>query len=452
MMRLNELLPMKTQWACVLCLCTSLSMNAQAFDLQAAWDAALGYDASHSAAAYQRLAAQENIPQARAALLPQVSLNGSYQRNHPIKPDADSNNSYGYSVQATQTLFDASKYADYKQGKLAAKLADAQFDLSEQQLLLNVSQAYFDVLTAYDLISASKASKKLYQRQLEQAKTMFDVGAATIVDTHEAQAGLDNAQVQVLNAEQKLHLAQQKLEYYTGLNPLDIERIDDKQVNRILNRKTLAEWQQLAYLSNTNISAKHLAVEQAQAAVQKAKANRYPTVELQAAYQDQHQQVSNMGFSENVHNKGASIGVNLSMPLYTGGALSSQVRQTQFELLQREDELTASKRDTDLQVREQYLNVQSGLAQVNALEQLVLTNRKKLESSQLGQQVGVRSNLDVIDAQRTMAESEQQLAKARYDYLQAQLALAQAAGQLQTGEALRQINDAIRQQPLRKTP
>ena len=452
MMRLNELLPMKTQWACVLCLCTSLSMNAQAFDLQAAWDAALGYDASHSAAAYQRLAAQENIPQARAALLPQVSLNGSYQRNYPIEPDADSNNSYGYSVQATQILFDASKYADYKQGKLAAKLADAQFDLSEQQLLLNVSQAYFDVLTAYDLISASKASKILYERQLEQAKTMFDVGAATIVDTHEAQAGLDNAQVQVLNAEQKLHLAQQKLEYYTGLNPADIERIDGKQVNRILNRKTLAEWQQLAYLSNTNISAKHLAVEQAQAAVQKAKANRYPTVELQAAYQDQHQQVSNMGFSENVHNKGASIGVNLSMPLYTGGALSSQVRQTQFELLQREDELTASKRDTDLQVREQYLNVQSGLAQVNALEQLVLTNRKKLESSQLGQQVGVRSNLDVIDAQRTLAESEQQLAKARYDYLQAQLALAQAAGQLQTGEALRQINDAIRQQPLRKTP
>ena len=452
MMRLNELLPMKTQWACVLCLCTSLSMNAQAFDLQAAWDAALGYDASHSAAAYQRLAAQENIPQARAALLPQVSLNGSYQRNYPIEPDADSNNSYGYSVQATQTLFDASKYADYKQGKLAAKLADVQFDLSEQQLLLNVSQAYFDVLTAYDLISASKASKILYERQLEQAKTMFDVGAATIVDTYEAQAGLDNAQVQVLNAEQKLHLAQQKLEYYTGLNPVDIERIDGKQVNRILNRKTLAEWQQLAYLSNTNISAKHLAVEQAQAAVQKAKANRYPTVELQAAYQDQHQQVSNMGFSENVHNKGASIGVNLSMPLYTGGALSSQVRQTQFELLQREDELTASKRDTDLQVREQYLNVQSGLAQVNALEQLVLTNRKKLESSQLGQQVGVRSNLDVIDAQRTLAESEQQLAKARYDYLQAQLALAQAAGQLQTGEALRQINDAIRQQPLRKTP
>ena len=443
---------MKTKWACVLCLCSSWSISAQAFDLQAAWDAALGYDASHSAAAYQRLAAQENIPQARAALLPQVSLNGSYQRNYPIEPDADSNNSYGYSVQATQTLFDASKYADYKQGKLAAKLADAQFDLSEQQLLLNVSQAYFDVLTAYDLISASKASKTLYERQLEQAKTMFDVGAATIVDTHEAQAGLDNAQVQVLNAEQKLHLAQQKLEYYTGLNPADIERIDGKQVNRILNRKTLAEWQQLAYLSNTNINAKHVAVEQAQAAVQKAKAHRYPTVELQAAYQDQHQQVSNMGFSETVHNKGASIGVNLNMPLYTGGALNSQVRQTQFELLQREDELTASKRDTDLQVREQYLNVQSGLAQVNALEQLVLTNRKKLESSQLGQQVGVRSNLDVIDAQKTLAESEQQLAKARYDYLQAQLALAQAAGQLQTGEALRQINDAIRQQPLRKTP
>ena len=443
---------MNKPWTALFTLLCSWSVATPAFDLQDAWDAALGYDASHSAAAYQRLAAQENIPQARAALLPQVSLNGSYQRNFPIEPDSPDNNSYGYNVQATQTLFDAGKFADYKQGKLAAKLADAQFDLSEQQLLLNVSQAYFDVLTAYDLISASSASKKLYQRQLEQAKTMFDVGAATIVDTHEAQAGLDNAQVQVLNAEQKLHLAQQKLEYYTGLNPNDIARIDGKQVSRILNHQTLSEWQQLAYLGNTNISAKQLAVEQARAAVQKARAHRYPKVELQAAYQDQHQQVSSMGFTENVHSKGASVGVNMSLPLYTGGGLNSQVRQAQLELLQREDELTASKRDTDLQVREQYLNVQSGLAQVHALEQLVLTNRKKLESSQLGQQVGVRSNLDVIDAQKTLADSEQQLAKARYDYLQAQLALAQAAGQLQSGTALQQINAAIRQQPLRKTP
>ena len=246
---------MKTHLTGLITLLCTWSMTAHAFDLQDAWDAALGYDASHSAAAYQRLAAQENIPQARAALLPQVSLNGSYQRNFPIEPDSADNNSYGYNVQATQTLFDAGKFADYKQGKLAAKLADAQFDLSEQQLLLNVSQAYFDVLTAYDLISASSASKKLYQRQLEQAKTMFDVGAATIVDTHEAQAGLDNAEVQVLNAEQKLHLAQQKLEYYTGLNPSDIARIDGKQVSRILNHQTLSEWQQLAYLGNTNKSA-----------------------------------------------------------------------------------------------------------------------------------------------------------------------------------------------------
>ena len=155
---------MNKPWTALFTLLCTWSVATPAFDLQDAWDAALGYDASHSAAAYQRLAAQENIPQARAALLPQVSLNGSYQRNFPIEPDSPDNNSYGYNVQATQTLFDAGKFADYKQGKLAAKLADAQFDLSEQQLLLNVSQAYFDVLTAYDLISASNASKILYQR------------------------------------------------------------------------------------------------------------------------------------------------------------------------------------------------------------------------------------------------------------------------------------------------
>ena len=247
---------MNNSFAYTVGLWVALCPLANAFDLQDAWDAALAYDAGHSAAAYQRLAAQEQTAQARAPLLPQVALSGSYQRNYPIKPDSDANDSYGYSVQATQTLFDVGKYADYQQGKLAAKLADAQFDLSEQQLLLNVSQAYFDVLTAYDLISASTASQKLYQRQLEQAKTMFDVGAATIVDTHEAQAGLDSAQVQVLNAEQKLHLAQQKLEYYTGLNPAEIERIDGASVSRIIASKPLADWQQLAYNSNTNISAK----------------------------------------------------------------------------------------------------------------------------------------------------------------------------------------------------
>lgn len=430
----------------------ALHSHALAFDLQDAWDAALGYDAAHSAAAYQRLAAQEQITQARAPLLPQVSLGASYQRNYPIQPDGDDNDSYGYNIQATQTLFDAGKYADYQQGKIAAKIADVQFDMTEQQLLLNVSQTYFDVLTAYDLIAATSASKTLYERQLDQAKTMFDVGAATIIDTHEAQAGLDNAQVQWLNAQQQLHLAQQRLQHLTGLNPAEIGRINGDKVANIVSKQPLETWTQLAYVNNSDISGKMLAVEQARTASNKARANRYPKLELQAAYQDQHQQVSTFGMSENVHNKGASVGVNLSMPLYAGGAINSQMRQAHLELLQREDELTASKRDVDLKVREQYLHVQSGLAQIQALQQLVLTNRKKLAASQLGQEVGVRSNLDVVQAQQALADSEQQLAKARYDYLQAQLALAQAAGQLQNGEALQNINHAINAQPLRKTP
>lgn len=423
-----------------------LSSISHAFDLQDAWDAALVYDASHSATAYQRQAAQEQINQARAPLLPQVSLNGQYQRNFPIEPDGDANDSYGYTVQATQSLFNAGKFADYQQGKIAAKIADVQFDLSEQQLLLNVSQAYFDVLTAYDLIDAAAASKKLYSRQLDQAKTMFDVGAATIVDTHEAQAGLDNAEVQWLHAQQKLQLSQQKLHHLTGLNPDDINRLDGSRVRHILNTQTLEQWQQLAYADSSDIHAKQLAVQAAEAAVKKARANRSPTLDLQAAYQDQHQQVNSFGMTEKVHNKGASIGLNLSVPLFAGGAINSQVRQAHLELLQRQEELTASKRNVDLNVKEQYLNVKSGLAQVQALEQLVLTNRKKLESSQLGQQVGVRSNLDVIMAQQTLADSEQQLAKARYDYLQAQLALAQAAGQLQTDTVLQRINTALSSQ------
>lgn len=430
-----------------LCVLLASVAPAHAFDLQDAWDAALQHDAAHSAAHYQRLAAQEQAVQARAPLLPQVSLGANYQRSFPIKPDGPNSDSYGYQVQATQTLFDAGKFADYQSGKIAAKLADVQFDLNEQQLLLQVSQAYFDVLTAYDLIDSSSAAKKLYERQVDQAKTMFDVGAATIVDTHEAQAGLDNAQVQWLNAQQKLHLAQQKLEHLTGLNPSEIGRLQGSKVVHITSRQALQEWQQLAYLNNSEISAKTLAVDQARAAVKKARSDRYPKVELQASYQDQHQHNSATAFGTvaNIHNKGAAVGVNLSVPLYVGGAISSQIRQAEYELLQREEEWQASKREVDLKVREQYLNVQSGLAQVQALEQLVLTNRKKLEASQLGQQVGVRSNLDVVQAQQTLADSEQQLAKARYDYLQAQLALAQAAGQLQSGDALQRINTAIRQ-------
>ena len=424
--------------------------NIWAFDLQQAWDAALEHDAQHTANAYSRLAAQEQTTQARAYLLPYASLNGNYQRTKPLEPNADAYNQYGYTVQATQTLFDAGKLADYRQSKVAVKLSDVEFDLSEQQLLLNVSQAYFDVLTAHDLIDSAQASTLLYQKQLEQAKTMFDVGAATIVDTHEAQSGLDQAQVQLLQAMQQLALAEEKLQHLTGLNPKDIQTFEAHKVTQIVPNQTLIHWQEQALLNNPSIAAKTLAVEQAQIAIDKAYAQMYPKIELQAAYQDQHQQASAATLGQATHNRGASVGVQLSLPLYAGGGISSYRRQVEYELLQRKEELTAAKRDIDLQVKERFLNVQSGLAQVKALEQLVLSNRKKLESSQLGQQVGVRSNLDVVMAQQAYADSQQQLAAARYQYLQAQLALAQSAGQLQNGTTLANINQAIAKQTRRK--
>ncbi|AUZ04546.1 MULTISPECIES: TolC family outer membrane protein [Vitreoscilla] len=430
----------------------SLHTPAWAFDLQDAWNAALNHDAGHTANAYARQAAQEQTTQARAYLLPYASLGANYQRNKPLEPNADSYSQHGYSVQATQTLFDAGKLADYRQSKIAVRLADTQFDLSEQQLLLDVSQTYFDVLTAHDMIAATNASKASYQRQLDQAKTMFDVGAATIVDTHEAQAGLDAAQVQWLNAQHKLSVAQEKLRHLTGLNPEDIQVLQAGKVAQILPLHTLAYWQEQAQANSSNIAAKALAVEQAQETIKKAYAQMYPKIELQAAYQDQHQQASAATLGQATHNRGASIGVQLSMPLYAGGGISSYRRQVESELLQRKEELLAAKREIELQVRERYLNVQNGLAQVKALEQLLLSNRKKLESSQLGQQVGVRSNLDVVMAQQTYADAEQQLAAARYQYLQAQLALAQSAGQLQSGATLAHINQAISQQTLRKQP
>ncbi len=423
-----------------------LSFPSHAFNLSDAWQAALDYDSSYSAAQNQHRAAQEKAVQARATLLPQVNASAQYQRQYQYEPLSQSSRNHGWNIQASQALFDAAKYATYQQGQVSIRIADEQLQLAVQKLLLDVSQAYFDVLLAEDTLKATQASKTAYAKQLDQAKTMFDVGAATVVDTYEARAGFESAQVKEMAAQTQLSVAKQKLENLTGLDPAHIQKVDGDKLQRLLPSRDLAYWLETAQTHSNSLTVQNLAIESARQSRLAAQAARLPTLQLQGGYQDGVTHTDNSG---HVSSRGGSVSLNLSVPLFAGGGINSQIREAKAKELQARDEWLAAQRTLNVTVKQNYLNMLSGHKQVLALMQLVKTSQAKLDSTRLGQQVGVRSNLDVILAQQSLLEAQQQLAKARYDYLQAHLALAQSAGVLQNSEQMDRINQVIVTAPIR---
>ncbi len=412
-----------------------------AVDLLGAWQAALAYDASYSAAQYDRDANQEVATQARSVLLPQLTAMGTgrYSQNH--QPTSDTNRSVTWALEANQVLWDYSKWAQYQQGKLTATAADYQLSLKAQDLILNVSEAYFNILHQQDLQQANVATLKSLQGQLDQAKTMFQVGTASIIDTREAESALQAAKVKELDIINQLNIAQERFTLLTGLDSRDIQPLQARRLEKAeVNELTF--WLEQAQKDNTEIKLKQLLIAQAEAKIKENQGNRLPTVSLQGGYQNQYQH-GNQAFGDLGRNKGSYAQVTLSIPLVSGGAINSKIRQSKLEALKSQDELLATQRDIALKTKASYFNLKTNQQQIIALEALLKTNQAKLDATRLGQEVGERSNLDVVLATQDVYEAKQQLAKARYDYIQARLALLQNSGRLQNIAELEQINRFI---------
>ena len=401
--------------------------------------AALHYSADHAAAKHSRDAEAEQKYQARAALLPQISANAVYQKQ-PYSLSANTQ-SHGWNVQASQILYDKSRFAQYRQGRLAAQMADIRLENHADDVRLNVEQAYFDVLLNRDKLAAIRDEKNAYRQQIRQAQAMFAQGAATIIDTYEAQAGYDAALAKEIATATQLQVAENALADLTGLNAAAIRPLD-KQAEQVdlLDGRQEPQWQKLAAAHNRSWQLQKAALENAEAALAAAKGGHLPKLTLNSGYQDNHSTREYGGDAQKYRSKGATLTLQLSMPLYSGGRTVSQVREAAARVAQNRELLLATERQAKLAVRQAYLGSHSSKIQVLAQQRLLSAADARLQATRLGKEVGIRNNLEEVQAQQAQAEAVQKLAEARYAHIQAYLQLLHSAGVLGEQARAEKIN------------
>jgi len=415
---------------------------AQAADLLETFRAAQANDPVFAAARATLQAGQEKLPQGRSQLLPSVTVSANstfndqtiqYAGGSPFggpNPTLQRYNSYGYSVNLTQPLFRQQNWLAYTEAELQVAQAEAQFKLAEQDLILRVAQAYFDVLIAQDSVQLAEAQKTAITEQLEQAKRNFEVGSATITDTHEAQARYDLTAAQEIAAQSNLEIKRRALQQLINEMPKDIRHLGKEFKMESPQPADMEQWVNDAQLNNPQLAVAKAAAEIAEKEVARNRGGHYPTVDLVASYSKTNANGSNLGFGGGSDVTGKSVGVQMSMPLFLGGAVNSRWREAEANRERAKEELENARRTVATQTRQAYLSVVSGIAQVKALQQALTSSESVLEASKLGQEVGVRTNLDVLNAQQQLYATRRDLYQAEYNYLVSHLRLKAAAGSL----------------------
>jgi outer membrane protein len=407
---------------------------------------ALASDPVYSAARASWTASQEKMPQGLAGLLPQASLSASTEyndrdlrfRNPTIAGSQAQYNSNSTSVSVSQPLYRKQNFVAYDQGKTQVALADVQFASVGQDLILRVSQAYFDVLLASANLSFTQAQKTAIGQQLAQAKRNFEVGNATITDTHEAQARYDLVTAQEIGAQADVEVKNRTLEQLIGRPAPALAGPARNFSPTPPTPNAMEPWVERA---RTNGLAVRIAQETLNFQSQDVVRNRgahYPTVDAYASLTDSGQGSGVQG-GTGTDTTSKIIGLKLAIPLYQGGIVNSRVREALANEDKARQDLENARRSAELAARQGYLGVTSNIAQVRALEAAVISNQSSLDSTILGQQVGVRTQVDVLNAQQLLFSARRDLAQARYNYIASFLRLIAAAGELDE-EDLQRIN------------
>lgn len=428
-------MPMKTLAAALIVL--GIVAPAHGADLLDLYRQALAQDATYQAARAAHQAGQEKLPQGRAGLLPSVSLNANTTYNDvettyrtPMPPLLSSGtsryNSHGYGVTLAQPLYRKQNFAAYEQAKAAVAAADAQFAQAGQDLVLRVAQAYFDVLAAQDNVTLAEAQKKAIAEQLAQARRAFEVGTATITDTHDAQARYDLITAQEIAARNDLEIKRRELERLTGV-PVDGVSPLAGEPPLEAPRGEMDAWVQKAVEANPNVAAARAALEAAGQQVAFARGGHHPTLDLVAGYSDSRMNGGSFG---GLDQTSKTIGLQLAIPLFQGGGTESRVREALANQEKARQDLEAAVRAVTQQVRQAYLGVTSGVAQVKALKQALVSNQLSLDSTQLGLEVGVRTSVDLLNARQQLFTAKRDLAQATYAYILSRLRLEAAVGDL----------------------
>ena len=406
---------------------------------------ALVNDQQYLAARATAEAGREKGPQGLSGLLPTISASANTTWNdnkyNASNASAQVNKSYNtnaYNVQLTQPLFRWQNYLQYGQGQLQVVQAEANFAQAAQDLIVRVAQAYFDVLYAQESLAAVRANKAAIVQQLEQAKKNFEVGTATITDSQEAQARYDLAQAQEIAAQNELDVKRYALRVIVGKESGELNRLKPQAEIKPPQPAELAPWVDAAAKDSFAVQAQQAASEIAAKEVERQRAGHYPTLDAVANYGKNNAALNFLG-NDSLETTARNIGVQINIPIYQGGYVSSKTREAVANRQAADAALESVRRNAMLGTQQSFLGVVNGLAQIRALDAALISSRSALASNKLGYEVGVRINIDVLNAEQQVYVTQRDLARARFDTLLAQLKLKAAVGAL--GEAdLEQIN------------
>lgn len=415
----------------VLALLLTLPHAAQANELLRLYQQALQSDTQLQAAAAARDAAKQANPQAFAALLPQI--NAGYQVSKTFDDTRSSTGfsfkgdyiSRGLSLTLDQALYNQEAFVRLRQSDTRGALADASYRNTQQTLALRVTTAYFNLLAAADSLRFAEAEREAVERSLEQARQRFEVGLSAITDVQEAQARYDLTVAQKIQAEQVLASTRESLSEIVGPVPVAIAPLIDTIPLRNPMPDDVAAWVRAALENNPNLVSAQLQAEIAEKDIEIGRSGHYPTLGLQAQVTEGEQ-----GGRFSSEQTQESISLQLRVPIYAGGAVSSRVDAARSVHKQRQAELEAARRQAERQTKDAYQGVLTGIALVKAQKQAVVSNVTALESSEVGLQVGARTAIDVLNAQRELYRAQRDYSRARYDYLLNVLRLKLAAGRL----------------------
>ena len=420
-----------------------LVQPARGADLMAVYRDAVAYDAQFAAARAALDAGREKLPQGRAGLLPNVGLTGSTvwtesdtKLRDPRFPSRESQyNTNGWTVALTQPLFRWQNWVAYTQSELAVVQAEAQFSLARQDLIIRTVVAYFDVLVAQDVLATTQAQKVAIAEQLESAKRNFEVGTATITDSQEAQSRFDLAIAQEIAAQNDLNVKRQVLRTVIGKEPEGLKPVKSGVHLTSPQPADIEKWAETAESGSANVQIFQAQYEIAMREIERQRAGHYPTVDLVAtrgrsSISETTATSAGIGLNVGSDTNTNTIGLQLSIPIFAGGATSSRTREAVALKEKAAADLENARRTAALNARQGYLGVHAGQAQVRAFEAALISSQSSVDSNKLGYEVGVRINIDVLNAQSQLYETRQKLVKARMDTLIALLRLKAAAGSL----------------------
>jgi outer membrane protein len=411
---------------------------AHAEDLLQVYRDAKAYDAKYAASRQALQAGLEKLPQGRALLLPSLNLTAGTVTNYldlqpygpnPVPPGSRTFYNRNYQLNFSQPVFRAQNWAQYDQAEQQVRQAEAVFGQASQDLILRVAQAYVDVLAAQDSLTLVNAQKAAISEQLAQAKRNFEVGTATITDTHEAQGRYDLTVAQGIVAQNEVDTRLRALQLITGKLYTQLRPVRADVKLSPPNPNSMQSWVELAEKQSYPVVIQDAATQIANLQTKFARAGHYPTLDIVGTYGQVNQTGTSLSAFSSQANLG-TVGLQLALPIYQGGAISSREREAAANFEKSKQELEDARRTSTLSAQQNYLLVINGIATIGALEQALVSSQSSLDSNKLGYEVGVRINIDVLNAQQQVFSTRRDLLQARYGTIMNHFRLKAAAGSL----------------------